>query len=320
MSEAGSARRGPSLLLIGGPTASGKSALAADVAERFGGVVVNADSLQVYRDLPILTAWPDADLRARAPHRLYGVLDGALRCSAGRWRAMALAEIERIRSAGALSILVGGTGLYFRALLQGLAPVPAVPAAVRAAVAALRAREGTAALHARLAARDPETARRLAPADAQRVARAYEVLEATGRPLAAWQSERHEGYAGRAAAVVLDPPRPALYESCDTRFDRMLAAGALDEAARLLRRGLDPSLPVMKAVGVPALRDHLAGAVPFERAVALGRRATRRYAKRQTTWFRHQMVEGARLPCLYRPEAKRQSLALVERLLLTGRD
>ncbi len=317
--EAGAARGDLPLLLIGGPTASGKSALAVDVAERFGGVVVNADSMQVYRDLPILTAWPDASLRARAPHRLYGVLDGALRCSAGRWRAMALAEIERIRRDGALPILVGGTGLYFRALLQGLAPVPAVSAPVRAQVAALRAREGTAALHARLAARDPETARRLAPADTQRVARAYEVLEATGRPLAAWQAERHEGYAGRAAAVVLAPPRPALYDSCDARFDRMMAAGALAEAARLLRRGLDPGLPVMKAVGVRPLRDHLAGAVPRERAVALARQATRRYAKRQTTWFRHQMAEAALLPYRYRAESKRQSLALVERLLLTSR-
>ena len=309
----------PSILVIGGPTASGKSALAADAAARFGGVVVNADSMQLYRDLPILTSWPDETLRARAPHRLYGVLDGAERCSAGRWRAMAMAEIERVRAAGALPVLVGGTGLYLRALLDGIAPVPAIPASVREAVRALHAREGSAALHARLAARDPGAARRLAPGDSQRVVRAYEVIEATGRSLLAWQAERHDPYAGRATTLILEPPRPRLYEACDARFERMMAAGALDEAARLLRRGLDPGLPAMKAVGVRPLHDHLAGAVPLERAVALGCQATRQYAKRQTTWFRNQMPGSDRIADPYRAESKRESLALVERLLLTGR-
>ena len=189
----------PSILVIGGPTASGKSALAADAAQKFGGVVVNADSMQLYRDLPILTSWPDDELRARAPHRLYGVLDGAERCSAGRWRAMAMAEIERAQGDGALPILVGGTGLYLRALLAGLAPVPATPEPVRAAVRALYEREGSGGLHARLAARDPEAARRLEPGDSQRVMRAYEVIEATGRSLLSWQAEKHESFGGRAA-------------------------------------------------------------------------------------------------------------------------
>ena len=305
--------------MIGGPTASGKSALAADAAQRFGGVVVNADSMQLYRDLPILTCWPDEALLARAPHRLYGVLDGAVRCSAGRWRAMAMAEIERIRCTGALPILVGGTGLYLRALGDGLAPVPAIPAPVREAVRVLHAQDGSAAFHARLAARDPEAARRLDPGDSQRVMRAFEVVEATGRSLLAWQAERHERYPGRIATLILEPPRDALYEACNARFDRMMAAGAVDEAARLLDRGLDPRLPVMKAVGVRPFRDYLAGALPLERAVVLGRQATRNYAKRQTTWFRTQIPGSARLPDRYHPESKRESLALVERLLLTGR-
>ena len=304
--------------MIGGPTASGKSALAADAATRFDGVVVNADSMQLYRDLPILTSWPDDALRARAPHRLYGVLDGAERCSAGRWRSMAMAEIERIHGDGALPILVGGTGLYLRALLEGLAPVPAIPDAVREAVRALHEREGSAGLHARLAERDPEAAGRLEPGDSQRVMRAYEVIEATGRSLLAWQAERHDAYSGHAVTLILEPPRDALYDACNERFERMMATGALDEAARLKARGLDPGLPVMKAVGVQALLDHLCGVTTLERAVELGRQATRRYAKRQTTWFRTQMPGDARMPDRYRAESKRESLSLVERLLLTG--
>ena len=308
----------PSILVIGGPTASGKSALAADAARRFGGVVINADSMQLYRDLPILTSWPEGALRARAPHRLYGVLDGAERCSAGRWRTLATAEIERAQGEGALPILVGGTGLYLRALLEGLAPVPAIPAPVRAAVRALCEQEGSARLHARLAKRDPEAARRLEPGDSQRVMRAYEVIEATGRSLLAWQAERHDRYAGSAAVLILEPLRDALYDACNTRFERMMAAGALDEAARLLERDLDPGLPVMKAVGVRALHDQLRGVTLPERAIALGRQETRRYAKRQTTWFRTQMPGSARMPDRYRAESKEESLALVERLLLTG--
>ena len=309
---------GPSILVIGGPTASGKSALAADAAERLGGVVVNADSMQLYRDLPILTSWPDDALRARAPHRLYGVLDGAERCSAGCWRSMAMADIERIHGDGALPILVGGTGFYLRALLSGLAPVPAIPEAVRDSVRTLYEAEGSAGLHARVAARDPEAAGRLEPGDSQRVMRAYEVIEATGRSLLSWQAEQHDRYSGRAAVLVLEPPRDALYGACNERFERMMTAGALDEAARLMERGLDPGLPVMKAVGVRALLDHLGGVTTIERAIELGRQATRRYAKRQTTWFRTQMLGDVRMPDRYRPESKRESLALVERLLLTG--
>ena len=311
------AERRPSILVIGGPTASGKSALAADAARRFGGVVVNADSMQLYRDLPILTSWPDSALQARAPHRLYGVLDGAERCSAGRWRALAMAEIDGAHSDGALPILVGGTGLYLRALLKGLAPVPAIPEDVSKAVRALYEQEGSAGLHARLAARDPEAARRLEPGDSQRVMRAFEVIEATGRSLLDWQAERHEGFAGGAAVLVLEPPRAELYDACNTRFESMMAAGALGEAAHLLERGLDPGLPVMKAVGVHPLHDYLSGVTTLARAIELGRQETRRYAKRQTTWFRTQMPGTARMADRYRAESKREFLALVERLLLT---
>ena len=310
----------PSILVIGGPTASGKSALAADAAQEFGGVVVNADSMQLYRDLPILTSWPEDALRAQ------GARTGSTACStapsaapAGRWRALAVPEIERAQADGALPDPGGWNGaLPAGRCSKALAPVPAVPAPVRAAIRALCEQEGSAALHARLAARDPEAARRLEPGDSQRVMRAYEVIEATGRSLLAWQQERHDRYAGSAAVLVLEPPREALYDACNERFDRMMAAGALDEAARLLERGLDPGLPVMKAVGVRALHDHLNGVTKLERAVALGRQATRRYAKRQTTWFRTQMPGAARMPDRYRAESKRESLTLVERLLLTG--
>ena len=308
----------PPILVIAGPTASGKSALAADLAQRLGGVVINADSMQVYRDLPVLTAQPGPALRARAPHRLYGLLDGAAPCSAGRWRAMALAEIDKARRDGALPILAGGSGLYLRALLRGLAPVPGIPAGLRQEAVRLHAEEGAALFHARLAARDPESAAQIPPGDTQRAIRAYEVLEATGRSLASWQSERHEGFGGPAAVLVLAPPREALYEACNARFDEMMAAGALEEAARLLGRGLDPGLPVMKAVGVRRLADHLAGRTTLERATALGRQDTRRYAKRQTTWFRRQVPEAARLESAYHAESKRESLAFAERLLLTG--
>ncbi len=312
-----SVRSGPPILVVAGPTASGKSALAADAAAQFGGVVINADSMQVYEDLPILTAHPGPSLRARAPHRLYGVLDGAARCSAGRWRTMALAEIDAARRQGALPILAGGTGLYLRALLRGLAPVPEIPEAVRRRAAALQAQEGTERFHARLAACDPGAARRIPPGDAQRALRAYEVLEATGRPLAAWQAEHHEGFQDPAAVLVLEPERAALYEACNARFDAMLAQGAMEEVGRLLRRDLDPGLPVMKAVGVRPLADHLAGRIALERAAALARQETRRYAKRQTTWLRHQLAEAARLPFAYRADTQRESLERAERLLLT---
>ncbi len=288
-------RRGPPLVIVAGATASGKSGLALALAEAFGGVVVNADSMQVYRELSVLTARPGPAETERVPHRLYGVLPGAEACSAGRWRGLALAEIEDALDAGRLPILAGGTGLYLRALEQGLSAIPPVPQAVRAAARARHGALGGTAFHAALAERDPETAARLHPSDSQRLIRAWEVLEASGRPLSAWQREpAGPGLPHRRLRLVLAPPRAALYAACDRRFMQMMEDGALDEVDRLLALGLDPSLPVMRALGVPQLARHLGGEITLEEAVAAGRQATRRYAKRQLTWLRTQMIGGAR--------------------------
>lgn len=291
------------VIVIAGPTASGKSALGLAVAEAFGGTIVNADSIQVYRELEILSARPGPAELARAPHRLYGVLSAAERCSAARWRALALDEIAAAQGAaqGAsrLPVLVGGTGLYLRALLDGLSPIPDIPAEIRAAALGRMAALGVPAFHAELGRRDPAMAARLAPADRQRLVRAWEVLEATGRSLADWQRES-AAKAGDEPALaplcfVLEPPRPALYAACDARFRAMVDAGALAEAERLARLGLDPDLPAMKAVGVPELIAHLRGEMALEAAIAAAQQATRRYAKRQLTWFRHQMAGAERL-------------------------
>ncbi len=283
-----------SVVVIAGPTASGKSALALAAAEAFGGIVINADSMQVYRELAILTARPGAAALARAPHRLYGVLSAREACSAGRWLDMALGEIAAAHGEGRLPVVVGGTGLYLKALIEGLSPMPAVPARVRAAVRARLARLGAEAFHAELEARDPETAARLAPGDSQRLVRAWEVLEATGRPLSAWQTGRRNGKAGELAfrAMTLSPERRALYAACDRRFEQMVVAGAVEEVRALLALGLDPELPTMKAVGVRELGRHVRGEIPLAQAIALGQRATRQYAKRQMTWFRRQMAEA----------------------------
>ncbi len=281
-----------SLVIVAGPTASGKSSLALALAEELRGTIINADSMQVYRDLDVLTARPEPAALARVPHRLYGVIDVAEACSAGRWRALAMAEIAAARAAGRVPLLVGGTGLYLRALLEGLAPVPPVPAALREEARALQARLGGAAFHALLTDLDPETAGRLAPGDAHRLIRAYEVVKATGQGLAAWR--RAQSAPGvNAAAIVLLPPREALYAACDARFLAMVARGAEAEAAALLARGLAPTLPVMKALGIRELGDALAGRIDRGAAIAAAQQATRRYAKRQYTWFRHQLAELA---------------------------
>lgn len=286
----------PGVVVIAGPTASGKSALASAVAEAFAGTVINADSLQVYRELRILTARPDPAAEARLPHRLYGLLPAAERCSAGRWAGLAAAAIDEAAAAGRLPILVGGTGLYLRALLDGLAPIPALPAAALAAAAARLADLGPAGLHAELARRDPATAARLRPSDPQRIARAWAVLTTTGRPLAAWQATAPAPPLLLDALVLrLDPERAQLYEACERRFLAMLAAGALEEARTLAALGLDPGLPAMKAVGVRELLAHLAGEVTLAAATSAAQQATRRYAKRQLTWFRHQLPRAKRL-------------------------
>ena len=281
----------PAALIVAGPTASGKSALALALAERLDGAVINADSMQVYRDLRILTARPTEAEEAYVPHRLYGVRDAAEPASAGWWRRAALAAMDEARAAGRVPILCGGTGMWLSALVNGIGAMPAVPEEVRAAARALAAAIGAPALHARLAAADPETAALLEPGDTQRVIRAWEVFVATGRGLAAWWRDRREPPAPwRVAMVLLTPPRAVLRAAIDARFVAMLEAGALEEVRALLARGLDPALPAMKAHGVPNLAAHLAGRITLAEATRSGQAMVRHYAKRQDTWFRHQRL------------------------------
>ncbi|KMO10053.1 tRNA (adenosine(37)-N6)-dimethylallyltransferase MiaA [Methylobacterium indicum] len=277
-------------ILIAGPTASGKSALALALARRHGGVVINADSMQVYRDLHLLTARPAPDEAAQAPHRLYGSVDGAVNFSVGHYLAAAGAALADAWEADRLPIVVGGTGLYFMGLTEGLSEIPPVPDAIRAAVRAEAEGRGTPELHAALAARDPAGAARLDPHDRLRVLRALEVLTATGRPIAAFQAARRPGPLTGLPCIklFLTPDRDALRARIDARFLAMMAAGALDEVEALAARDLDPMLPVMRAHGVPGLIAHLRGDLPYDEAVARGQADTRRYAKRQVTWFRHQ--------------------------------
>ncbi|UFZ04021.1 tRNA (adenosine(37)-N6)-dimethylallyltransferase MiaA [Bradyrhizobium ontarionense] len=280
-------------VLIAGPTASGKSALALELAQKAGGVVINTDSMQVYRDLRVLTARPTRDEEAQVPHRLYGHVDAELNYSAGHYVRDAAEVLDEIRRAGRLPVFIGGTGLYFKALTRGLSAVPPVPDAVRDAVRLRLDRDGVEALHAELAMRDPAAGERLNVRDRTRVARALEVIEATGRPLADWHAETTPPLLpeGSYQAVFIAPEREALYARIDARFDAMLDGGALEEVARLAARGLDPLLPAMKAHGVPALIRHLRGEISLEAAAVVGKADTRHYAKRQFTWFRHQLPE-----------------------------
>jgi tRNA dimethylallyltransferase len=279
----------PAVLILAGPTASGKSALALALAEEFGGTIVNADSLQCYRDLRILTARPDAAAEARAPHRLYGFLDAALRGSVGGWRLAALAEIDRAGAEGRLPILVGGSGLYLHALMHGLAPTPEIPDETRREAQALYGALGGARFREELARLDPTGAARLVPGDRQRLTRAWEVVRGTGRPLEFWYAQPHGAPRLRFSTILLAPPRAPLYAACDARLAAMLAAGGLDEAAALASRRLDPGLPAMRAVGLRELLAYLEGTRSRDDAVAAAQRATRNYAKRQTTWFRHRL-------------------------------
>lgn len=280
-------------LLIAGPTASGKSALAIACARAWNGAVINADSMQVYADLSIITARPVPDEMAQAPHYLFGTVDGAENFSAGRWVKAAQGEIARARADGRLPILVGGTGLYFKALTQGLSRIPPVPEHIREAVRASAQGKTPQALHAELAGRDPVTAARLRPTDPQRIMRALEVLTATGQPLSSFHDARDAPVldAARCLKIFLTPDRALLRERIDRRFEAMMAAGAGAEVEQLRQRRLDPALPVMRAHGVPGLIAYLNGTVSLAEAVQKGQADTRAYAKRQMTWFRHQMPD-----------------------------
>ncbi len=286
-------------LLIAGPTASGKSAIALALAEQFGATILNADSMQVYADLRILTARPDRQEELRAPHRLFGAIDGAVNFSVGRWARLARAALDDIGDQRV--IVVGGTGLYFRALTEGLSDMPAVPDAVRAEARARAEGRATAELHADLAQRDPETAKRLKPGDRQRILRALEVLAASGRPRASCRGARAAPAlrAGEWAGLFLNPDRTGLYRRIDARFEAMLAAGALDEVAALAARRIDPAFPVMRAHGVTHLASYLEGRLTLDEAVQRSKLDTRHYAKRQFTWARHQLEGFAWTP----PEA-----------------
>ncbi|MXO46788.1 tRNA (adenosine(37)-N6)-dimethylallyltransferase MiaA [Erythrobacter vulgaris] len=285
----------PPLALIAGPTASGKSDLAVKLGQRIEAqgrkaVVINADSAQVYADLRVLSARPSEEEKRGIEHRLYGAWDGAIACSAADWAAAAKREIAEAHSNDAVPILCGGTGLYMRTLLEGIAPVPGIDPEIRAQVRALPQAEARGALEVE----DPEAADRLAPADASRTARALEVVRSTGRTLMDWQAHKAGGIGDEIALfpMMLLPEREWLFERCDRRFATMLEHGAIEEVEALIARNLDPTLPVMRAIGVPEIAGLLQGDLSRAEAIVAGQTATRRYAKRQYTWFRNQPPES----------------------------
>jgi tRNA dimethylallyltransferase len=285
--------RKPDVILIAGPTASGKSALALALAEKLNGVIVNVDSMQVYRDLRVITARPTLEEEARVPHRLYGHVDAAENYSVGRWCRDVAEVLKEIAAQRRVGVLVGGSGLYFKALTTGLAAVPLISAEVRSAVRGRLQSEGVYSLYAELTKRDPQTANRLMPNDRSRISRALEVMLATGRSLADWHRQGMPPLldAGRATKVFITCERAELVRRIEARFAGMLAAGALEEVRALAARKLDPSLPAMKAHGVPWLMRHLDREITPEEAMAGAVMDTRRYAKRQLTWFRNQIKD-----------------------------
>lgn len=309
------------MLVIAGPTGSGKSALALAVAEQCDGVIINADSAQVYRELRVLTARPSPDDEARAPHRLYGFLSAAERCSAGRWRELAVTEVAAARGEGRQAIVTGGTGLYLRALTDGLAAIPPIPAEVRAQAEELWAELGRDGFRNALAEHDPVAAVRLPAGDRQRLLRAWEVVQATGKPLSDWQAAAPASAPGDEAfaTVVLLPPREVLYPALDARFREMIEAGAVDEVRRLLALHLDPTLPAMKALGVRELAGFLDGTASMQAATAAAQQATRRFAKRQMTWLRHQVPGAVVFHEQYSERLNGEIFAFIRHRLLTRR-
>ncbi len=302
------------IILIAGPTASGKSALALRLAEKHSGTIINADSMQVYRDLRIITARPTPEEEQRAPHVLYGHIDAAENFSAGRWCVEAAAALATAAGETRTAIVVGGTGLYFNALTRGLAAVPPIPADIRATVRSRLKTEGVAGLHAELRQRDPAMAARLMPGDRSRISRALEVILATGRSLAAWHEEGMPAGldASRAAKIFLMPDRDELFRRIDARFEAMIAAGAIEEVRALAARHLDPDLPAMKAHGVPWLIRHLKGELTLAEAIEGSQRDTRQYTKRQATWFRNQLPGFAQVQpeqALHTVEAQLRALS-----------
>ncbi|MBM3504756.1 MAG: tRNA (adenosine(37)-N6)-dimethylallyltransferase MiaA [Alphaproteobacteria bacterium] len=280
-------------IFIAGPTASGKSAVAMAVAEALaphgGAGIINADSMQVYRELRVLTARPGDDDLARVPHHLYGAIAADERFSAMVWRDLAMAAIESCWQEGRVPLVVGGSGLYFKALIAGLAPIPVIDPSVRSEARRLVETEGPEAIHAKLRMRDPEAAARIRPGDRQRVARAWEVIAATGIPLSTWQRQPGDPFPGTFLGFVLDPPREVLDQRIAERFAGMIAGGAIEEVRRLEALDLPPIAPLRRAVGVAEIAAHLRGEHDLATAISLGARASRQLAKRQGTWFRNQM-------------------------------
>ncbi|MBC6439204.1 MAG: tRNA (adenosine(37)-N6)-dimethylallyltransferase MiaA [Rhodospirillales bacterium] len=307
------------VILLGGPTASGKSGLAMRLARAVSGILINADSMQVYADLRVLTARPSPQDEAALPHRLYGAIDAAERCSVGLWHGLAHDAADQAVQVGRVPILVGGTGLYLEAFRKGLSPIPETPPDLRQRLSVRLAAEGSEVLHAELVACDPDLAAQLPPGDSQRIQRALEVLELTGVPLSEWRKRPRTGaWPGPLLYLVVAPARDALYRSCESRFDAMLAAGALDEVRQLTARGLDSSLPAMRALGVPHLMAHLDGHLSLEEAAERAKTGTRRYAKRQSTWFRHQAAEALRIEGFGHDKAAESAVESAAQFLLTA--
>lgn len=308
------------LIVIGGPTASGKSACALDVAKEFSGVVINADSMQVYDVLNVLTARPSNDDLAQAPHALYGVLPPSEACSAGRWQEMAVAAIKDAWAQGKLPVVCGGTGLYIRTLIEGIGAFPEVPDEIRERAMARLEEVGNQAFHQEVAQRDPVIAERLHPSDSQRLIRAWEIFEATGKPLSQWQAEvRPEPPLPglKSATIVLLPDRADLYPACEARFDLMLEQGALDEIRQLDAMNLSADLPAMKALGVPEMLSYIRGEKSLDEARDWAKTTTRRFAKRQMTWFRNQVKPDLPVSAQYSKRFADEIFSFIRQFLLT---
>jgi len=318
--KAGAEKNVRAAVIIAGPTASGKSSLAMDVAEQFSGTVINADSMQVYKQLRLLTARPSVADEARVAHKLFGVLSGAEKCSAGRWCAMAVVEIEACFAAGRLPVVVGGTGMYLKSLVEGLSPIPDIDEKFRAQATARHAQLGPQGFWDEVKERDPESAARLPIGDTQRLIRAWEVTTATGRCLSAWQKEPRQAPLGdvRFAHIALIPPREVLYAGIDARFARMMAAGTVDEVRALMALNLDPQVPLMKALGVGPLMAYLNDEISEQAAILEAQKISRNYAKRQLTWVRSQLPGAYCVPAQYSKRLSPEIFSFVRRFLLTG--
>ncbi len=306
-------------LIIAGPTASGKSSLALDIAEKYPSTIINADSQQVYKELSIISARPIADDEARCPHKLFGILSASEVCSAGRWLELAKIEIEQSLAGGRIPLLVGGTGLYLKALTEGLSPIPEVDPDIRHKSRALWDGADEGEFIAKLAEIDPISAASIAPTDSQRLIRAYEVSLSTGRPFSDWRNEPKKAVFPHMdfATIQLLPERDTLYAAINARFDKMVNSGALDEVKNLLKLGLDSDLPAMKALGVPELAAHIRGELSIEEAMEKAKTASRNYAKRQLTWARHQMGDGVLTVAQYSESSRGKIFSFIGEFLLT---